>query len=187
MRKFRFNLDDGTKLTIHPPTVRQYYEKYLPAEYNKETCSTIAEIISRNDEGVTFTAEDIIDKFTVDDFSLFVEKFPEWIIKERESDPNLIVPYYPTDSESKAYFQCVSGFKKIAADYCRCSLQDVYSMDLFEYWSILHDAVVWNRSTTKEGREYLENAYMYMQEKPDREAARKIFGGKNGRKKNKRN
>lgn len=60
-------------------------------------------------------------------------------------------------------------------------------MDVFEYWGILHDAVVWNRSSTKEGREYLENAYMYMQEKPDRETARKIFGGKNGRKQSKRN
>ncbi|MCM1008984.1 MAG: hypothetical protein NC485_13940 [Ruminococcus flavefaciens] len=44
-------------------------------------------------------------------------------------------------------------------------------MDIFEYWSILHDAVVWNRSITEEGREYLENAYMYMQKKPDREMA----------------
>lgn len=32
-------------------------------------------------------------------------------------------------------------------------------------------------SSTEEDREYLENAYMYMQEKPDRETARKFFGG----------
>lgn len=91
--------------------------------------------------------------------------------------PKLNVPYYPESRESKAYFKCVSGFKKIVADYSGCSIQNVYNMDIFEYWGILHDAVVWNRSSTEEGREYLENAYMYMQEKPDRETARKFFGG----------
>lgn len=102
--------------------------------------------------------------------------------KGKRIRPKLNVPYYPKNGDSKAYFRCVSGFKKIAADYSGCSVREVYDMDVFEYWGILHDAVVWNCGSTKEGREYLENAYMYMQEKPDREIARKIFGGKNGRK-----
>jgi len=171
-------MDNGTRLHIHPPTVSQYYDKYFAASEDEEVYSTIAEIVSRNDEGITFTADDISNKFTVVDIIRFIGDFPEWIRKEKESDPNLNVPYYPEKGESKAYFRCVSGFKKIAADYSGCSIREVYDMDVFEYWSILHDAVVWNNSGTKEGREYLENAYMYMQERPDRKTARKLLGGK---------
>lgn len=88
MRKFKLELDNGTKLNVHPPTVRQYYEKYLSAENNENICGTIAEIVSRNDERILFTAEDILDQFTVDDFERFLEDFPEWVRKEKESDPN---------------------------------------------------------------------------------------------------
>lgn len=88
MRKFKLTLDNGTKLNIHPPTVRQYYEKYISAGNDEDIYGTIAEMISRNDEGITFTAEDILDKFTVDDFSGFIEDFPELVRKEKESDPN---------------------------------------------------------------------------------------------------
>ena len=88
MRKFKVTLDNGMKLNIHPPTVRQYYEKYISAGNDEDIYGTIAEMISRNDEGITFTAEDILDKFTVDDFSGFIEDFPEWVRKEKESDPN---------------------------------------------------------------------------------------------------
>lgn len=177
MKKFRFTLASGTKLTIHPPTVRQYYIDCKRASDSSEICEAISGIISRNDEGLSFTAEEIMKNFTADDLAVFITAFPAWIKDKKESDPALRIPYYPSGSGNKTYFQCVSGFRKIAADYCNCSLNDIYSMDIFDYWEILHDAVVWNRSSTEEGREYLENAYMYMQEKPDRETAQKIFGG----------
>lgn len=88
MRKFKLTLGNGTKLHIHPPTVRQYYDKYLSAGNDEDVYRTIAEMVSRNDEGITFTRDDVIDKFTVDDFSGFIEDFPDWIVNEKDSDPN---------------------------------------------------------------------------------------------------
>lgn len=88
MRKFKLTLDNGTKLHIYPPTVRQYYDKYLSAGNDEDIYRTIAEMVSRNDEGITFTRDDVIDKFTVDDFSGFIEDFPDWIVNEKDSDPN---------------------------------------------------------------------------------------------------
>lgn len=88
MRKFKLTLDNGTKLHIHPPTVRQYYDKYLSAGNDEDVYRTIAEMVSRNDEGITFTRDDVIDKFTVDDFAGFIEDFPDWIVNEKESNPN---------------------------------------------------------------------------------------------------
>lgn len=177
MRKFSFTLPDGTKINVHPPTVRQYYIEYQRAENVPEMCKAIVGIISRNDEDLTFSAEDIMKNFRTEDLAVFMVEFPAWIKNEKESDPALCVPYYPFESANKTYFQCRSGFRKIAADYCNCSLNDIYSLDIFEYWEILHDAVVWNRSSTEEGREYLENAYYYQQTEPDRKALKEKFGG----------
>lgn len=50
-------------------------------------------------------------------------------------------------------------------------------MDVYTFWGLLHDAVVWALDKTAEGREYLENAWYYEQTEPDRDALREVFGG----------
>ena len=45
-------------------------------------------------------------------------------------------------------------------------------LDIFEYWLLLRDAVVYNFMQTEEGREYLENCYRMGQTEPDRKALR---------------
>lgn len=57
------------------------------------------------------------------------------------------------------------------------SIPDTEKLDIFEYWGFLRDAWIYNCNQTESGREYLENAYYYSQEKPDKSALRKLFGG----------
>ena len=52
------------------------------------------------------------------------------------------------------------------------SIIDATELNVFEFWKLLHDAVVWNCSNTESGREYLENAYIYNQTEPDRDKLR---------------
>ncbi len=87
------------------------------------------------------------------------------------------MPYYPTDG-GEAYFKNVSSDMKIVSDYTGHNFGEVDQLEIFDYWSYLHDAVVWNCSRTDSGKEYLENAYFYQQTKPDRKALKEKFGGK---------
>lgn len=88
MRRFAFELDSGTKLSIKPPTVRMYYKGLLIAKTDPELYRSIAEICSRNDEGIALSEEYIIDNFTTDDLARFMRDFPAWVNEERRADPN---------------------------------------------------------------------------------------------------
>lgn len=48
------------------------------------------------------------------------------------------------------------------------SLFEVYQLDVFTYWALLHDAVVYDNAQTTEGREWLHNAWRITQTEPDR-------------------
>lgn len=88
MRRFNFKLDNGTALTIQPPTLRMYYKELLTAKNDPQLFNAVAHICDRNDEGITVTEEYVVDNFTVDDLSRFMRELPEWINSERKADPN---------------------------------------------------------------------------------------------------
>ena len=88
----------------------------------------------------------------------------------------MIVPYYP-ENGSKAFFNNNTSDSKLVADYANISIPDTGELDIFTYWGLLHDAVVWNCNRTEKGREYLENAYIYAQTEPDKATLREMFGG----------
>ena len=88
MRRFLFTLDNGTKLTIKPPTVRQYYKGLKTASTDVQLFRAIADICSRNDENIPVTEEYVIDNFTVDDLHRFFKDFTVWVDSVRSSDPN---------------------------------------------------------------------------------------------------
>ena len=67
-RKLIVSLDSGLTITVRPPTVRQFYEQRPAIKKNSETYAFIAEVYSRNDEGIKFTAEQVLNEFTTDDF-----------------------------------------------------------------------------------------------------------------------
>lgn len=88
MRKFKFALDNGTKLTINPPSARLYYRKYSLAKSDSQLFEAIAEICNNNDEKVPVTVDYLLDDFTVTDLQRFTAEFPKWIADTRDSDPN---------------------------------------------------------------------------------------------------
>lgn len=92
--------------------------------------------------------------------------------RRKECRPKLITPYSPKETEDKVYFKCVSSDKKIVSDYTGLNFGQIDDLEVFDYYGYLHDAIVWNCRRTKEGRDYLEDAYMHSQTEPDRAALR---------------
>lgn len=88
MRRFEFILDNGTKLTIQPPTLRMYYKELLTAQNDPQLFQAVADICNRNDEKIPVNQEFVIDNFTTDDFTRFMKELPAWINNERNSNPN---------------------------------------------------------------------------------------------------
>jgi hypothetical protein len=52
----------------------------------------------------------------------------------------------------------------------------VGNLEVFEYWSILRDAVIYKYMQSEKGQEYLERCWMLEQTKPDRKKLREKFG-----------
>lgn len=46
---------------------------------------------------------------------------------------------------------------------------DVYQLDIFTYWALLHDAIVTTNAQTEEGRKWLHDAWRIQQTTPDAE------------------
>lgn len=88
MRRFSFKLDNGTILTIKPPTLRMYYKGLLTAKNDPQLFNAIADICNRNEENIPVSEEYVIDSFTTDDLTRFMKQLPAWINSERNSDPN---------------------------------------------------------------------------------------------------
>jgi hypothetical protein len=61
-------------------------------------------------------------------------------------------------------------------DFTGFNFVQIAELDVFEYWAILRDAVIYKYMQTQEGLEYLEKCWMLEQTKPDRERLREKFG-----------
>lgn len=66
------------------------------------------------------------------------------------------------------------------SEYTSLNFNEVQDLDYDEFLLILRDAFIYNCEKTKEGRAYLENAYLLEQTKPDRQTLRETFGKKGG-------
>lgn len=62
------------------------------------------------------------------------------------------------------------------ADYAGLSLLQVMELDFFSFRALLRDAIIWNHSSTKKSREWLQNAYDLTLTEPDLPALMKKFG-----------
>lgn len=83
------------------------------------------------------------------------------------SRPKLKTPYYPSRDSEGVPFDIGTLEEKTVAEYANISFLQVYELDVFSYWALLRDAVIFNRSQTKKGREWLKNAWRIIQTKPD--------------------
>lgn len=66
--------------------------------------------------------------------------------------------------------------EKIIREYTGFAFRDLEELDVFEYWLYLRDAIVYNYSQTKEGRDYLDQCWILEQTAPQRDKLRQKFG-----------
>lgn len=83
--------------------------------------------------------------------------------------------------DSEGFFYTVYTREvKTVSEYTSLNFNEVQDLDYDEFLLILRDAFIYNCEKTKEGRAYLENAYLLEQTKPDRQTLRETFGKKGG-------
>lgn len=70
--------------------------------------------------------------------------------------------------------------EKVVAEYAGVPLLQVQEMDIFTYWVLLRDGIIYNNAQTKKGREWLKNAWRLTQTEPDTEKLHQKFGRKEG-------
>lgn len=62
------------------------------------------------------------------------------------------------------------------AEYTGLNMLQVEELDYIDYLVYRRDAFIYGLKRTKEGREYLENAWRLEQTKPDKKSLREQFG-----------
>lgn len=167
MKRFIFINSEGKGLTILPPSVKVYFIEFLGAGSYGELLNAIAAIASKNEERIPVDINTVLTLFSISEIERFRTEFKEWVQQVRSSDPDLIAPYYPTEKKIPNYFNCVTNDIKWVADYINDSMMRVYQLDIFEFYGLFHDAIVWEMNRTESGREYLKNAHNRTQTKPD--------------------
>lgn len=66
--------------------------------------------------------------------------------------------------------------EKTVCDYTGYCFDRLEELEVFEYWLLLKDAIVYNYMQTEEGREYLDNCWRIEQTEPDRKFLRERMG-----------
>ena len=89
--------------------------------------------------------------------------------------PKLKIPYYPSN-DNKGHYDLTSLNYKIVADYANITLFEVIDIDVFTYWYLLREAVIYQYSQTEEGQKYLNNCWRIEQTEPEKETLRAKFG-----------
>lgn len=79
------------------------------------------------------------------------------------------------DDGEEIYYDIFTKEEKMVSEYTGLNLIEVNELDCFEYWLYLRDAFIYSKSSYKEGREYLEKAWLLKQDKQDRNTLRKLF------------
>lgn len=145
------------------PTVRQYYV-LKSASDPKLIVRTAAEIMGKMPE-------------TIDELKHFIEEYLTEVELIINNNQQLQIPYAPVEKNYEPHFRCNTEKLKLVIDYTGLSINEVWELNYFEYRGYLHDAFVWERYGSKQGREYLEKAYDYQQTEPDRTSLRKVLNG----------
>ncbi len=131
---------------------------------------------SHNIKEVIDVAVDIADVKNAAELKKFITEYISEIENVKRSDPQLNIPYCPEENERKVYYSCNTQDIKIVYDYTGLNFNEIYEIDIFTFWSWLHDAAVWNLSKYESGRDYLERCYTHSQSEPDRGELRAKFG-----------
>ena len=66
--------------------------------------------------------------------------------------------------------------ESVVAKWANMPITEVDELEYTAYLTMLRDAFIYTMSQTEEGRNRLDRAWALSQEKPDRDAARALFG-----------
>lgn len=91
------------------------------------------------------------------------------------------MPFYPRDKGvDDIPYRLLTRPEKLVMDYCHINLYEIQEMEIDTYLFFLREAMIYENSQTKEGREYLKNCWRLEQTEPDREEIRRNFKKKEG-------
>lgn len=65
---------------------------------------------------------------------------------------------------------------KVVSNYTGLDFEKLFDVCVFDFYSLLRDAVIYNNSKTENGRDYLEQCWILEQTKPDRKKLRDKYG-----------
>lgn len=92
--------------------------------------------------------------------------------------PKLIIPYFPQeDEEGEVNYKIETNDLKLVSNYTGFNFIQVQELEIDEFLYLLREAFIHSKMQTKDGREYLRNAYILTKCNPDRERLRDKFGG----------
>lgn len=89
--------------------------------------------------------------------------------------PKLTAPYYPGKDGTGIPYTINTAADKAVAEYARISLFDVLGLDIFSYWALLRDAVIYNRAQSDAGRKWLRDAHRLTLTEPDVDGLRALI------------
>lgn len=95
--------------------------------------------------------------------------------KRGKAKPKLTIPHAPDDGD-EGHYKLNYLEEKLVSDYTGFNFAEVVDLEVFEYWAILRDAVIYKYMQTEQGQEYLERCWILEQTKPDRGKLRSKFG-----------
>ncbi len=151
-------------------------------DFIEEIIKITAEIMNFNTENEHFTPEKIKKMFIFDDkkidFEAISNVFCAYSNFVSEVAAEYTLPYYPYFDNEKTYYTVNTQYEKLVSDYTGLNFKEIEELPLDTYLYLLRDAYIYKLSSSKEGLEYLENAYIFTQTEPDRNALRAKFGRK---------
>ncbi len=98
--------------------------------------------------------------------------------RERTWIKKLKIPYYNDGSGDKGKYEVNTLEEKRICEYTGYDFDRLDDLEVFEYWLLLRDAVIYGHMQSEGGMEYLDNCYRMEQVKPQRNKLREKFGKK---------
>lgn len=98
---------------------------------------------------------------------VLVQTYKESILKAKE-ELQLEIPYYPRKDDKDDIKHTIYTYPdKMVSGYSGLSIYEVDNISILEYWLLLRDSFIYKLAQTKDGREYLNNAYRLTQTEAD--------------------
>ena len=70
----------------------------------------------------------------------------------------------------------ITAWERLVSEYTGLNIFEVEELDYLDYLTFRRDAFIYRMSQTEKGEEYLKNAWLLEQTKPDRKKLRDKFG-----------